>query len=69
MTGIKYKSIKKSRNKTIKILAKLKNWNLPKSKFRNLLRSKIFIKFQNISTSKQLNFLILNTKVVFNKLR
>ena len=31
----KYKSIKKSRNKLVKILAKLKYWNLPKFRSKN----------------------------------
>ena len=31
----KYKSIKKSENEKVKILAKLKSQNLPKSRFKN----------------------------------
>ena len=37
--GNKHRSIRKSRNKMVKILAKLKSRNLPKFKFRNLSRS------------------------------
>ena len=36
----KYKSIKKSGNKISKILAKLKIWNLPKSKSKNFFKFK-----------------------------
>ena len=32
----KYRNIKKSENKMIEILAKLKSWNLSKSEFGNL---------------------------------
>ena len=38
--GNECKSIKKSGNKIVKILAKLKSWNLPKFKSRNLFKSK-----------------------------
>ena len=31
----KYKSMKKSRNKVVKILAKSKSWNLPKFRSKN----------------------------------
>ena len=36
----KYKSIRKSRNEIVKMLAKLKSWNLAKSRSKNLLRFK-----------------------------
>ena len=38
----KYKNIKKSRNKIIKILAKQKSWNLPKFKLKICLSLKKF---------------------------
>ena len=42
MCDIKYKSIKKIRNKIIEILAKSKIPTLPKSKFKNLSRFENF---------------------------
>ena len=36
----KYKSIKKSENKIVQILAKSKSWNLLKFRSRNLAKSK-----------------------------
>ena len=62
----KYKNGRKSRNKINKILVKFKNRNLSKSRSRKLFTSK---KIQNTSTIKKPNFLTLNTKVVFTKLR
>ena len=38
--GSKYKSIKKNRNKIVKILAKSKSRNLYKPRFESLFRSK-----------------------------
>ena len=38
--GNKYKRVRKSRNKIVKILAKPKSWNLPKLKFENLFKHK-----------------------------
>ena len=40
--GNKYKSIRKSENKIVKILAKSKSWNI--SKFENLSKFKNFVK-------------------------
>ena len=60
----KHKSIKKSRNKMIKILTKLKSRNLFKFKFENLYRSKIFKILINKS-----NFLIFNTRASFTKFK
>ena len=60
------KSIKKSRNKIVKISTKLKSWNLLKSKSRNLFN---FKKIQNTGVIEKPNFLISNTRVVFIKLR
>ena len=40
----KYRSVRKSRNKTVKILAKLSSQNLLKPKSRNLIKFKNFIK-------------------------
>ena len=61
-----YKSIKKIRNKMVKILAKLKSLNLSKSRSKNLFR---FKKVQNIGTIREFNFLTPNTRVGFTKLR
>ena len=49
----------------IKILAKLKSWNLPKSKSRNFFRSK---KVQTLSAIKKSNFLIFDIIIIFAKL-
>ena len=46
MSSNKYKSIKKSRNKTNKIWTKLKSWNLPKFRSGNLFKSKKSSKYQ-----------------------
>ena len=61
-----YKSIKKSGNEIVKILAKLKSWNLPKSKSENLFKSN---KVQNTSATQELNFSIYDAKIVFTKLK
>ena len=58
----KYKSIRRSENKMVKILAKLKNKNFLKFRSKNLFR---FKKFQNASTIEELNFLSPNTRVAF----
>ena len=52
-----YRSIKKSGNKIVEILAKLKNQNLSKFRFENLFKSK---KAQSASVMQEFNFLILN---------
>ena len=57
VSNTKYRSISKSRNKMVKILAKFKSQNLLKSSF------------QSISTMKKSNFLTSNTKIVFTKLK
>ena len=62
----KCKSIRKSRNKIVEILAKLKNQNLLKFRFKNLFRCK---KIQNTRNIKESNFLTYNTRVVFTKLK
>ena len=61
-----YWNKKKSRNEMIKILTKLKSWNLLKSRFENLFKSK---KIQNTRTIKKPNFLTFNAKIVFTKLK
>ena len=58
---INIKVKKKSRNKIVEILAKLKNRNLPKFRFVNLFNLK---KVKNSSTITEPNFLSSNTKVV-----
>ena len=65
----KHKNIIKSRNKTVKILGKLKNHNLPNSKSKNLSKFKNSIKVQNTGVIRELNFLTLNTRVALIKLR
>ena len=65
----KYKSIRKSRNKIVKILAKSKIWNLLKLRSRNLSKFKNSIKIQNDSIIRIANFLTLNAKVTFVKLK
>ena len=62
----KYKSIRKSRNKMVEILAKLKNQNLLKFRFKNLFRSK---KIQNTRSIEESNFLTYDASVVFTKLK
>ena len=57
---IKNRNKEKSKNEIVKILAKLKGWNLSKSKNT--------IKFENTSTIEELNFLTPNIKIVFTKL-
>ena len=49
VSSIEYKSIRKSGNKIVKNLAKLKNRNLLKSRFENLSQSK---KIQRTSVTK-----------------
>ena len=58
---INIKVKKKSRNKIVEILAKLKNRNLPKFRFVNLFNLK---KVKNSSTMTEPNFLSSNAKVV-----
>ena len=60
----KCRSIKKNGNKTIKILTKLKSWNLPKFRSKNLTR---FKKVQKIDIVKKCNLLTSNTRIVFAK--
>ena len=62
----KYKNIKKGENKRVEILAKLKIWNLPKSSFANLYRSK---QVKNASVIVKYNFQTSSTRKVFTKLR
>ena len=64
VTSSKYKNIKKSGNKMVKILIRLKSLILFKFRSRNLFR---FKKIQNTSAIRESHFLILNTKVVFTK--
>ena len=66
VSGSKYKSIRKSENKMVEILANLKSWNLPKLKFGNLFKSK---KTQNASTIEECKFLTSSTLMFFIKLR
>ena len=61
----KYKSIRKSENKIIEILAKSKIRNLPKFKSINLSMLK---NVQVTSAIKKTNFLISGTRVDFTKL-
>ena len=63
--GYKYRSIKKIENEIIKISAKSKSRNLPKSRFENLFIPK---KVQNTSIKKESNFLILHVRITFIKL-
>lgn len=49
---VSIKILKKSKNEIIKILTKLKDWNLLKSRFENFFKSKNFIKVQNASIIK-----------------
>ena len=49
ISKVEYKSIRKSRNKIVEILAKLKNRNLPNFRFRNLFK---FNKAQDIGIMK-----------------
>ena len=65
----KCRNIKKSENKIFKVLAKLKSWNLPKSKSRNFSRSNNSNKIQDIDIIKKLNFPISSIELVFIKLR
>ena len=67
MNDIKYRSVKKSRNEIVEILAKLKSWNLDQLIFRNLFKSKNSIKVRNASITEELNFYISNNRVVFTK--
>ena len=62
----KYKGIKKSGNKMIEILVKLKNRNLFKFRFINLFK---FKQVQSTSIIKESNFLSSNIRIVFSKLR
>ena len=62
----KYKSIRKTGNKIVKILTKSKSQNLSKFRFKILFRLK---KIQNTSTMEDSNSLTPNTKVVFTKLK
>ena len=62
----KYKSIKKSGNKTIKISIDSKIQNLFKFKSENLFRSKYIY---SASTIEESNFLNSNTRVIFTKLK
>ena len=66
INGNKHKSIIKCGNQMVEILAKLKSWNLPISKSENLFKGK---KVQNVDIIKKSNFLTLNNKTVFTKLR
>ena len=61
-----YKSVKKSGNKMVEILAKLKSWTLPKFRLKNLSKSK---QVQSTYTIEEHNFLTLDTRKVFTKLR
>ena len=60
------KNIRKSRNKTIKLLAKLKSQNLPKFKSENLFKLN---KFQSISITKKSKFLTSRVRIIFIELR
>ena len=62
----KHKNTKKNRNKIVKSLAKSKIPNLPKFKSKNLFKPK---KIQYTRNTRESNFLILSTKIVFTKLR
>ena len=61
----KYRSMKKSGNKIVKISTKSKSGNLLKSRSENLSKSK---KVQNASVIEKCIFLILNVKIAFTKL-
>ena len=61
----KYKSIKKSGNKTIKILAKSKSQNLLKLKFQNKSKLNKSIKVQSTNIKEEFKFLILDAIIVF----
>lgn len=50
-------------------MAKLKNWNWSRSKSRNISKSKNLTEVQSASTIAKSNFLILNAKIVFTKLK
>ena len=63
----KYKSIKKSGNKTIKILAKSKSQNLLKLKFQNKSKLNKSIKVQSTNIKEEFKFLILDAIIVFIK--
>ena len=65
----KNKNVKKSGNRLIKILAKLKNRKLLMFRSKNLFKSKNLTQVQIISSIKKLNFLIPNAKAVFIELR
>ena len=62
----KCRNVKKIGNKIVKILTKLKRQNLFKFQIKNLSR---FMKIWNTSSRKELNFLNINTKVTFTKLK
>ena len=62
----KHKSLRKSGNEIVKILAKSKSSNLLKSRSRNLFR---FKKVQSISIIEKPNFLISDARAAFTKLR
>ena len=60
--GNKYKSVRKSENKIVKIFTKSKYWNLPKSKSRNLFKSK---KTQNANAMREPNFLPFKIRIIW----
>ena len=62
----RYKSGRKSRNKIVKILTKLKSRNFYKFKFQSLSKTK---KVQQVSIIEESNFWISDTIVAFTKLR
>ena len=59
------KYVTKNRNKIVKILTKLKYQDLPIFRSKNLSK---FKKVQTSSNTRELNFLIPNTKVIFIQL-
>ena len=63
----KYKNIIPSRDKKVKISAKLNSQKFFKSKCRYLFKFKNFVKIQSTNTIEKSDFLFLNAKVVFTK--
>ena len=63
----RYKIMRKIGNKIFEIMAK--SWNLPKTRSKNLFKSKNLIKTQNTSIIREPKFLNPNIKIVFTLLK
>ena len=53
----------------MKILTKLKSWDLFKSRFENLSKFKNLVKVWNAGTIEKPNFLTFNFRIVFTRLK